>query len=391
MIRVGYCTNVHAGADLRTMRQQLERHALLVRDQVTDDGPMGIGLWISARAADELREPQALDDLADWLGRERLLPFTLNGFPYGDFHQAVVKHRVYEPTWADPQRADYTLRLAECLDRLLPAGEPGSISTLPLAWRDASADPEFGRACGRQLTRVAEELDRLAQRTGREIVLGLEPEPGCVFDTAAGYGDFVAQHLSPADTATRERLRRHVGVCHDICHSAVMRESQHEAFRTYRELGLRVAKIQVSSAIRLRVRPEHPDSLAAIEQLRTFAEDRYLHQTTVATAGGVRFYDDLPEALAERGAPTEPEEWRIHFHVPIHHDRLGWISSTNDEIRECLSALADLALSVNHFEVETYAWNVLPQAHRWERLADGIAAEMRWFLNELTRRPASGT
>ena len=32
------------------------------------------------------------------------MPFTFNGFPYGDFHQSVVKHRVYEPTWADAER-----------------------------------------------------------------------------------------------------------------------------------------------------------------------------------------------------------------------------------------------------------------------------------------------
>ena len=324
------------------------------------------------------------------LAAERLVPFTLNGFPYGDFHQPVVKHRVYEPTWADRLRGDYTIRLAGCLDRLLPQGIAGSISTLPLGWRDCLNDEQFAQRCADELKRVAVALDELLQRTGREIVVGLEPEPGCAFDTAAGIARFFGRYLAGDSTEERQRLSRHLGVCHDICHSAVMRESQAHAFRTYRDHGLRVAKIQVSSAIRLRLEPHEEGSRQALDELRSFAEDRYLHQTTIAIDGGeVEFFDDLPAALAQVGPHDPPQEWRIHFHVPIHHDRLGWISSTNDEIRECLAALADLEVSVDHFEVETYAWNVLPTAHRWERLADGIAAEMNWFRQLITRSASS--
>ena len=38
---------------------------------------------------------------------------------------------------------------------------------------------------------------------------------------------------------------------------------------------------------------------------------------------------------------------------------------------------------LKHFEVETYAWNVLPEEHQVSNLADGIAKEMTWVKNQL--------
>jgi hypothetical protein len=113
--------------------------------------------------------------------------------------------------------------------------------------------------------------------------------------------------------------------------------------------------------------------------LAAFAEDRYLHQTCVrpASDGEVQFFEDLPQALRE--APTNGQ-WRVHFHVPIYLERFGQLRTTQDDIRKCLQAV-DRHPDLRHFEVETYAWSVLPQALQHAELADGIAAEMRWFAN----------
>src|SRR4051812_43724429 len=96
-ITTGYCTNVHAGHDLATTRTNLERHTLEVKRLVSPDRAMGVGLWLSADAARSLRQ-SGLDEFASWLRSVGLIAYTFNGFPYGDFHQPVVKHRVYEPT-----------------------------------------------------------------------------------------------------------------------------------------------------------------------------------------------------------------------------------------------------------------------------------------------------
>jgi hypothetical protein len=116
----------------------------------------------------------------------------------------------------------------------------------------------------------------------------------------------------------------------------------------------------------------------ALSELRTFDEPRYLHQTRVRE-GRVRAFDDLPEALAEVKETTALDgEWRVHFHVPVHLPTIGLLGTSQDQISTCL-ALAQKA-GVRHFEVETYAWPVLPESQHPQDLASGIADELRWVL-----------
>ena len=383
-MQLGYCTNVHAGADLETTRANLEEHAVAVKQLFSPDQPMGIGLWLSSEATQSLGD-QELKTFKNWLDQEGLIPFTFNGFPFGDFHQPVVKHAVYLPTWSEQDRLDYTTRLFQCMDTLLPEGMRGSISTLPLGWGNLAVEDSFLENCGVNLARLAEQLESLEERTGRLIQICLEPEPGCAIDTADDLVDFFERFLLAGDTSSRERHLRYLGVCHDICHSAVMNESQSHAVTCYQEHEIIIGKVQVSAAIQFvlpsKGSPSHENLMA---QLGEFAEDRYLHQTTVKSEGtdeAMRFYDDLPLAMHACGLEDESTQWRTHFHVPIYRKHLGLLESTQDEIREFLMAISETKYPVNHFEVETYAWGVLPTDHQVDRLAEGIAQELDWFQN----------
>src|SRR3954462_452881 len=105
-LEIGYCTNVHAGPTLAQTKANLERYALALKQRVRPDQPMGVGLWLAAEAASQLLASGGASDFAAWLSEVGLMPFTFNGFPYGDFHQAEVKHRVYHPTWFEPARLE---------------------------------------------------------------------------------------------------------------------------------------------------------------------------------------------------------------------------------------------------------------------------------------------
>ena len=97
-------------------------------------------------------------------------------------------------------------------------------------------------------------------------------------------------------------------------------------------------------------------------------------------------HEDLPRLLDAVADPVALEsEWRTHFHVPIHQTRFGHLSSTQDDILTLLAACRRHS-EVQHFEVETYAWSVLPPALRPARLADGIADEMRLVQARSGRR-----
>ena len=97
------------------------------------------------------------------------------------------------------------------------------------------------------------------------------------------------------------------------------------------------------------------------------------------------FFQDLPQALELIEDPRElTGQWRIHFHVPIYLRQFGLLETTQSAIVECLQSIfKHLERAVQHFEVETYAWGVLPDSLRQPRLADGIADELRWFRGQL--------
>lgn len=371
---LGYCTNVHPGADLARMRANLQWHALAVKRHVSPDQPMGVGLWFSANAARQLLQSGGVAELRDWLTEQGLLPYTLNGFPHGDFHEPVVKHRVYAPDWTTQARYNYTVDLITILAELLPQDAEGSISTLPLGWPDPNGNDDARRAAAAsRLSDLVHHLARVELDTGKLIHVDLEPEPGCLLDTASDVVSFFEEHL--LGTLDELSVRSYLRVCHDVCHSAVMFEPQEQAMRTYRNAGIRVGKVQVSSAIRadLAAQPH------AAEQLARFNEPRYLHQTMVRSADAMHFYDDLPQALAD--APRGGT-WSVHFHVPIFLERVGDLPTTQHEILDCLSAIRPDD-DIHHFEVETYAWNVLPGELQPADVSEGIARELVWLRQQL--------
>jgi hypothetical protein len=424
--RIGYCTNVHAGTDLATIRETLQRYAVPIADfrlrRKPDAGPLPVGLWIPASAASELSGAERAADFAGWLSSHHLSPLTINGFPYDNFHLPVVKHRVYRPAWWESSRLEYTVQLAHLLDKMLPENAVGSISTLPLGWPgrlgrinvadsaaadgplqtndrddDAGIDQANVSLAGQNLRVLAEQLQRIEQASGRRIVVAIEPEPGCLLDRCGDVVRFFEKELPEANQ------RRYLTVCHDVCHSAVMFESQSEALRTYARAGIAVGKVQISSAIDVPLAEySAEDRRAAVDELREFAEDRYLHQTGILdSAGRFRLIEDLPQWLdtvsgelnqnAAMGEPVNDRHLRIHFHVPIFRQSLGRLRSTQQAISECVAALQEPAAPdfTGHYEVETYAWTVLPESMiddaptaiggELSGLAAGIARELDWF------------
>ena len=285
---------------------------------------------------------------------------------------------------------DFTVRLAKILDAILPAGQVGSISTLPLGWpihpKDHSQtsllnalhpdDHAMVIRTAKHLKQLAIELGRIHQQTGRIVKVCLEPEPGCILDTAADVAWFFQEMLFD-DTSTRSLVQQHLGVCHDVCHSAVMFEPQQETIQTYHQAGIDIGKIQVSSAVELPY-----DSDAAMAELQAFDEPRYLHQTVVAGKLQNHFYEDLSLAMSNRDVHRGVDgAWRVHFHVPIFLADLGHLATTQNEIRRCMDAIKGLPSESRptHFEIETYAWNVLPAKYGQPSLSMGIAKEIEWF------------
>ena len=393
---LSYCTNVHAGRSWPEAFAALAEHVPRVRDAVLDGGrapawgapAFGLGLRLSHEHLVALEAPGALERFRGWLDAESLYAFTVNGFPYGAFHGTAVKEAVYRPDWTTPERLDYTRRLATLLARLDPPEGRATISTLPgtfAAWARADTDERIARG----LADAAVHCARLERETGTRVGIAIEPEPMCRFETVGELRAFfagplraratlerVARALGTTRTGADGALRRHLGVCHDACHSAVEFEAPAEALAGYAADGIEVMKLQLSSALRL----ERADG-AALEHLARFDEPVYLHQTVAREPSGrLRRHADLGEAFAARRSADE--EWRVHFHVPVFLESMERFGTTQGALVELLALQRAHGVSP-HLEIETYTWDVLPAPYRDAPVHEAIARELLWTRDRL--------
>jgi hypothetical protein len=385
-----YCTNIHAGESWEDVRDSLNTFVPPIRDALTQGAPMGIGLRLSAQAAFSLQHADTLKTFQQQLRELNAYVFTLNAFPYGTFHGTPVKQDVYLPNWTSDERVRYTTACIEILAALLPEGVSGSISTVPVGFRDAADAPgAMDRILDNLLLCVA-LLVRTYQSSGKFIALALEPEPACYLETTQEAADFITQHVRSAESVNKlsqmlacsneqsmQALQQHLGVCFDVCHSAVEFEDPMQAMRSLRDAGIGIPKIQLSSAVRIPAM-----SHALLDTVRQFDDAVYLHQVVVQAQGLTRFLD-LPQALAAFKAGQANGEWRVHCHVPVFLEHAGNISTTQAQLLQTLQGCKNEGFS-SHLEVETYTWDVLPSALKTDSKAQAIARELQFVHQVLT-------
>ena len=389
-IHLTYCSNIHAGERWPDVADALAQALPRVRALVAADGPFAVGLRLSADAAATLEAPPALQSFREFLRASDCYVPTINGFPYGAFHGTRVKEQVYQPDWRHPARVDYTNRLARILASLLADAKlaSGSISTVPCAFRTEIRAASDVDACARHVLTCAAFLKRLRDETGISVALALEPEPACYLETIDEAASFFGDHLLSRDlrasvaaaggvTLDEDDVRRHVGVCLDACHMAVEFEEPAAAIARLTAAGIRIPKIQLSSALRVSGPAGHRR-----EALAPFAEDTYLHQVVAAGEDGLRRYVDLPDALDDEHGSAH--EWRIHFHVPIFADRLGAFETTQAYLASVIEIAARTGCT-ECLEVETYTWDVLPLELRTTDVCTAIARELTWVQSQFVR------
>ena len=389
-LHLTYCLNIHPGESWADNFAAIKDKAVAVKQRVAPDQWFGLGLRIAHHAAVRLSSDTALmNEARDYFAEQQLYPFSINGFPYGRFHRGPVKERVYEPDWRTPERRDYTIQLADIFTHFLPPEIDGSISTVPCSFKPWITNEEDKFLMARNLAAVVAYLAAIHDDTGQEIHLGLEPEPDCYLETSAEMIAFykdallmagvseVARIVGCTRAQAEELMRRHCGVCFDTCHVALQFEDLVEAWRAYRDAGVRISKVQLSAALSA---PSNPETWAA---LRGFDERVYLHQVKAVASSGARIaWYDLPEALEEMPGFPDIEEVRVHFHVPLFMPTVGPLSSTSDALTpEFFHELRSGACS--HLEIETYTFDVLPEQFNPGDVVKSIAREFSWVLSRL--------
>jgi hypothetical protein len=384
-----FCTNIYAGENWMAHFAVLKDSFPVLKAQLSADAPMGIGLRLSNLASIELLQNDHLTIFKQWLESEGGYVFTMNGFPYGGFHNTRVKDQVHAPDWTTRARVDYTLRLAEILSQLLPANMDGGISTSPLSykpWFATAAERENATAIATtHILEVARGLGEIFEKTGKIIHLDIEPEPDGFLESGPEFINWYENDLLPAgNTSDAENLiKTHIRLCYDVCHFAIGYEPHTAIINELQEKGIKIGKIQISAALKAKLPESVSERTEVLDQLGGFDEPTYLHQVIARKNDGTLLrYPDLSNALAE-GQDPEIEEWRAHFHVPIFVEDMGLIQSTQSDIAEVLILHKNNPFT-SHLEVETYTWEVLPTTLK-APLNDSIIRELAWVKNLLAQ------
>lgn len=395
---LSYCSNIHPGESWEMTFENLKKYIPEVKKRLNVDKPFGIGLRLSHEASLILEKPDKLTQFKSWLESENAYVFTMNCFPYGDFHRTTVKDQVHFPDWTTTERRDYTIRSFRILAQLLPEGIDGGISTSPISYRHwFKSENELNagmEVATRHLLDVVAELAEIKEHTGKSLHLDIEPEPDGILENSdemiwlftnwllpMGKPE-IAKRLKISEEEAEAVLKEHIQVCYDVCHFAIVYEQPAYTFEKFAEAGLKIGKIQISAALKVNI-PAQAEAKDLVKvNLLPFEESTYLHQVVAKTKEGrLKSYPDLPDALKVLDI-TEEEEWRIHFHVPLFVNNYGALESTQDQILLVLKEILENPSITNHLEVETYTWEVLPENIRLS-LGESISRELAWVIEKI--------
>jgi hypothetical protein len=369
---LSYCSNIHPGEDWKEHFAVLQSSIPQIKADVSPEAPMGIGLRLANQASIDLSENQNFELFKNWLSDNNCYVFTMNGFPFGNFHNTVVKDKVHAPDWTTQERTDYTIRLFKLLAKLLPENlTEGGVSTSPLSYRFWWSTEEALKAATIKATKnilsVVEALIELKESSGKTLHLDIEPEPDGILENSDEFINWYNNYLLPlgieqlqtkgfsSEQATGT-IKTHIQLCYDVCHFAVGFETPEDVIDKLDAEGLKVGKIQISSALKVDFSSQAEEKLDVIAQ---YNEPTYLHQVVAQRNDGsfIKF-PDLKEAIA--GFDNSISSWRVHFHVPLFLEQYGLLGSTQSDIIDTLNLHKEKPFT-QHLEIETYTWGVLPK------------------------------
>jgi len=158
-------------------------------------------------------------------------------------------------------------------------------------------------------------------------------------------------------------------------------EEPADVLRRFPSTTLRVSKLHFSSALRFKRRRRRAAHCIRL-LMRLFPQ-----VITRATGGALTRYRDLDVALNPnpQSAIPQSDEWRIHFHIPLHCAPTPLFSTTSDHLLGVMDALAQIP-SPAHTRDGNYTWEVMPAEMRTAAWSISLWRNMSGRCGELRQR-----
>ena len=388
-----YCSNIYSGDTWQEIFLNLKENIPKLSTKLSQNEAFGIGLRLSNNAASELLENNNLLIFEQWLNNNNYYIATINGFVYGDFYKTNIKEKVYQPDWTTIERINFNFKLIEILRRLDATQKDVGFSTSPLGYKfsqDINNKKLFNDLVVYHLFSLVKKLIQINQEQGKTIHIDFEPEADCRLENIEDIIDFfekfllvdlaskLAQELNISLTKAKNHILKHIRICYDICHQAVQFEDHIKNFEKLNNYGIEIGKIQLSSALEIRVQKNKLDNLK--KDLNKFRDNIYLHQVVIKKLDSSFIkYRDVPEAL-EKFEDINESLWRIHYHLPIFAENYNNFFTTSKEIKTIINVIKYSSI-VSCLEIETYTWEILPEALKLD-LISSIVREYEWIIKQ---------
>lgn len=356
-----------------------------------EDSPVGVSVRLSQAALSD--EALTSDSLRAMLNEHGLRLDGISAVSIG----GGAKEQVHHPDWRTEERLGFMFPALNLAAEFATPDHEIGITTNALSyrrWVDVDM-PGNWAALTLNVIRVVQHLVGIHDRTGKVLHIDLEPEPGSVLRDTADVVKFYSQWLLPrggamlsdrmqlSNGSAGEAILRHVRIALDTAHAAVVWDDAAASLDAFAQHGIRIGRLQASSAIEIEVPVETDAQKTMAEHLGAFVSPSLLQQVVGWLDGEiVQRFDDLPDAISAIEA-SAGQTWRIHTHAPLLADRYGVFASTRAETAAWLREIAGRGVDVGMIELRSANWDVVPHDDRGP-LESMIMQEAEWVRSLLT-------
>lgn len=356
-----------------------------INQAINGDSPVGVSVRLSQAAlSDEALTAESLKNVLDENG------LALRGISAVSIGGGA-KEQVHQPDWRTEERLSFMFPATNLAAAFATPEQEIGITTNALSyrrWVDVDM-PGNWAALTLNVIRIVQHLAGIHDRTGVTVHMDIEPEPGSVLRDTADVVTFVRKWLLPrggamlsdrmslGEGSASEIILRHVRVALDTAHAAVVWDDASASLDAFAELGIRIGRLQASSALEVDVPSDSASQKVLSEHLDQFASPGLLQQVVARKNGEiVQRFDDLPDAIEVVGS-SAGQTWRIHTHAPLLADRYGGFASTRQETAAWLREIAVRGIDVGMIELRSANWDVVPHDDRGP-LENMIMQEAEW-------------